>query len=339
VAAKPGLLSIANSLVNSGYPIEKIDEQFQLTATRLINDPDSGKQFNGHRLSADQAHQKRDWPLCISHCHEALNREPSSPGARRVLASALMETKDFAAATHQLAVLADAEAEPGSDTWDLLTAATCAGDWATVRTRAELLGMSITEGTGPIDEEWSQCGILLPGNDGMAVWSAVRTGPVTARVVEVAHPQMPMQHFGSVVVFNPAPVNGADREEQGDNWMPIFPTIQTLVTSEYNTWTVDGVYPGLENWTSFRDTLRADGWGAWVATWETYEIIDSATDEKHEGLFAFIASPPHSSPSQVYDRITELSAAWAHQLAFKQLADAAGHGVERHAELIRRYQL
>jgi tetratricopeptide (TPR) repeat protein len=339
VAGRPGMLTIAMALLNSDLPREVVNQHVNEVSARLIGDASTAKQFVGYRIAAEQASRQDNWPLCVEHCQSALQRDNDAPGTRRLLASASMEMKDFATAATQLTVLADAEEEPGGDTWDLLTAATCLGDWATVRNRATRLGMDIDEGVGPIDETWSQCRVLLPAMEGLGAWTAIRTGPVTARVVEVSHPTMPIQHFGSVVALNPSPVNLHEKEEHGDDWMAVFPAAHVLVPSQHNAWVLDGVYPGIDEWSALRDDLRADGWGAWVATWNGYEITDSETDETHEGIFAFVASPPNVTPSEVNHRIVELTTTWPHQLAFRDLAEAAKADVAAHDARIERYGL
>jgi tetratricopeptide (TPR) repeat protein len=340
IGGQSSMIGLAQTLLNSDLPAAVVDEHITATAARLIAERRGQSEMIGHRMLADRAYHRDDWTTASTEAELALALMPDAPGTRRLLANASMELKDFTKAAANFSVLASTADEPGSDNWDLITASTCAGDWETVRAQATLLGMDIDPGEGPIDESWAHVGVLLEGFERLSVWRAIRTGPVTARVIEVSHPDMAEQHFGKLVAFNPAPVNQDQKEEAGEDWVPFFPTVHVLEPSTYRSWILDGVHPGDEAWAAFRDTVREDGWGAWVGTWDGYEVQDSDNnDETHPGIFAFVASPLSIDPMHVYHRIESLTAAWPHQLAWKGLATAAEVGIEHHDAIIERYGL
>jgi hypothetical protein len=340
LASDVNLIGLAERLISSDLPRSTVDQAIRAAAERLTASSDDEQRFIGHRLTAEHCWARDDHNGTINACRSAIAVQPDALGTRRLLATALLAEKQFAAAAAELSTLEPLEEEAGDDTWRLLSTATCIEDWSTVRRLATKIGMEIEGSEGPIDEEWSVVGVVLPGMSGNSSWQAVRTGPVTARVVEVSHPSIPTQHFNTVVVFDGTPVNLATKEDEGDEWQPIFPVIHTMRPSTFTSWIVDGPYPGDDAWIAFRDSLRQEGWGCWSGTWPGYEVTDSENnDETLEGLYCFVAAPSADDAKSVYQRVDAASSAWKHRPSFKGLAEAANVEVERHDAIIARYGL
>jgi tetratricopeptide (TPR) repeat protein len=341
MAAAHEYVAVCTELLETDLPRERVDSAVDDVVAVLVASDNPVSQFVGHRMRAQYRWNRGDTDATIEACQAALALDDDAPNTKRLMASALMKAQRFAEATEVYHVLQPLEEEPGDDTWNLLSAATCIGDWATVRRLAASIGMQFEGTEGPIDEEWAFVGVILPGFDGPSRWQAVRTGPVTARVIEVTHPDFATQHFGSVVVFDASPVNAASRDEDGDDWEPIFPVVHTLQPSTSRSWVIDGPFPGDSAWEEFRDALRADGWGCWSATWPDYTLVDEDGEEDDElaGLFCLVAAPDSLAVREVYGRIDSLTSTWPHRPAFLALARAATIDVERHEAIIERFGL
>jgi tetratricopeptide (TPR) repeat protein len=341
ISATPGYLALVRCLLNSKLPAADVDREITAVAERLIANPDADKQFVGHRMKADHAYWRDRYAECVAACELALEISSDAMQTRHLLATAAIRNKQFAKAVTHLRVLIEANDEPGDLVWDLMTASTALGDWATVREFAAKAEIPVPEGSGPIDEDIAFCQVLLPGyNGGLAPWSAVRTGPATARVVEVSNPQAPFQHFDARVVIDVGAVNLADREEEGDQWTPIFPVVDTMKEGTHRGWILDGAAPTDEQWAEFRDTLRDEQWGVWSATWPDYKVTDPTRIKKQiAGMYVFVASPPHVSAVQADERLRTATATWKHPWAWLSLAQEADADVAHHQSIIDRYDL
>jgi tetratricopeptide (TPR) repeat protein len=355
-------VGVLQNLLRTDLPRSAVDAAVEQVSAQLLSTSESQTQFVGHRMRAELSWHRLDSAATIEHCRACLAIEPDAPVTRQLLADALVRNGDFHAALDELQPLVEAEAEPGQATWTLMIAATCIEDWQMVRTLGASLDMEFDNDSGPIDERWHGVSLLIADPDGdRNTWAGVRTGPVTARILEVSHPGREQQVFDRVVVFNPSALNTDDQEEAGEDWIPMFKVMHELSPSTFRSWIVDGPYPGEELWADFRDTLREAGWGCWSAGWGGYSVYDSeavnteavnteavntddASDEGSEGqelpgLYCFVAAPSELEPSTVYKRIDELTAQWPHRPSFLALAEAAEIEVQRHEAIVDRFSL
>ncbi len=346
-AANTAFLGLARVLMRTELAAQEVDADIVKASQRLIELAETGSRVIGHRLAADLAFYRDRYEPCIAACRSALLLDADAP-VRPTLAKASMLLGDFVTATDQYQLLIDQhQSDERTDfDWDLLTAATAAGRWDLVRAQAARLEIPVPDGDGPIDEPFAYCRVLRPGyNAKMAAWDALRTGPATARIIEVSNPRateregLP-QYFNEVVVIDLAPINLEDRKEAGDDWLPIFPSVHVLHSSDHVGWILDGASPADEQWAEFRDTLREEGWGVWSATWPGYTITDPDDDEEElPGMYLLIATPPSLSPREVDTRLTEATKSWKHPMAWIDLATAAEVDIQHHRGIIERYDL
>jgi tetratricopeptide (TPR) repeat protein len=233
-----------------------------------------------------------------------------------------------------------------SDLWDSLSAATLCGEWGVVRDRAPLLGMDLIEGEGPIEEEWNVVRVAYPERDqegDAIVCSAVRTGPVTARVISVAPPPFPVK-TNDVVVFDAAPLNPRPADaDDAEPWTPVFPVVGLLRIGWMSSWIVDGAAPSDDEWSLFRDHLRAEGWGVWSLSPDDYRVVDPAVEGGElPGVFAAVAVPLGITPAEANELLRDLTATWPHSLSWLALAEAAGvdeSELARHRTITATYDL
>jgi hypothetical protein len=221
-----------------------------------------------------------------------------------------------------------------------MVVATLLDRWDKVRESARRVGMQI-EGEGPIDEAWSICQIELIEADGEAtLHHAVRTGPVTARVIEVTHPRAP-QHYGDEVVFEASPKNPPPPPGQERGHINLYPVIKLRRAGGYRSFVVDGVHPGDEALGALKDALKAKGAVLSVRSDDSYELKSPDGGATLPGLFAYLAVPKDRPLPEIHELLRGLSEGYEHPLIWPGVAQALELEAEvsRQADVIERYGL
>ncbi|MFF4813025.1 hypothetical protein ACFY2K_00425 [Kitasatospora sp. NPDC001309] len=312
---------------------------------------------DAHWIRARWAAAEGRWAEVLEQCGAILALEANRINTRRLAAAAATELGDHATAQRlyqELLEHALSAEEAGEeqlhrtvqepDLWHLVTAATANRDWAVVRSTGARIGIEFDEPEGPVDEEWQLVTVRATRTNGStADLPAVRTGPATARILPVLGDDLTLNH-GDVVVFAPAlleapPAEDAPEPERA-NWRPVFALLTLLDPAGFTTYWIDGAWPGDEAWSGFRDDLRAAGYAVWAYSGEQYRITDPTEDDGSlPGVYAALGVPPTASAQAADALLHELTAGWAHPLAWLDLADAAGADLGRHAGIVERYDL
>ncbi|UJB21638.1 MULTISPECIES: tetratricopeptide repeat protein [Lysobacter] len=294
-----------------------------------------------HWCRAQLAFARERWSEVGEHVERLLIHVPDANGARRLWARAAMANQDFDRAVGLYAALAEQSEEPGGDDWDLMSAASAAGDWPAVRRSAARLGMQLSSEDGPVRESWGWLRLRYEHDGESYDCLGSRTGPVTAEVVTVAAPGRP-QHVRDEVVFDAAPLEQAPEDEaEREHWLTPFRVVHTRHRADYRSWFVDGAHPGESAFEAMREALEAQQWSVWVRSGDDYRVRDPKQDEDAAlpGLYFFLATPPQVAPSQVDSRLLELTAGWEHPLSWLQLAEQAGADTGRHEAIVEAYGL
>ncbi len=156
---------------------------------------------------------------------EVLRLEPRAKNARKEAANVAKRTERWDDLLEHAQVSAAQDADDADARWQICVAGTVLGRWDLVRTAAQEIGMPVPRGEGVIDAPGEIVRILIPDSDPRGT-HARRTGPVTARIVEFADPEDPLQNHGDVVVFDPAPLELAERDDPESTFL--FPYLTTL---------------------------------------------------------------------------------------------------------------
>jgi tetratricopeptide (TPR) repeat protein len=240
-----------------------------------------------------------------------LEFEPEAKGLRRLWLHAAEELGDWRAAREQVdALLPHAEEDETEGLrWSLLMAATALADWETVRATAAAVGMELPEGEGPVDVEVAAVRLWFSPRE---VLPAVRTGPVTARVIAIARDGE--QRAGAVALFDPYPL------EDSDDQPLLFRVREVLEPSAVEAWPFDAVDPGEEAWLGLRDALHAEGW---LVNSFRYPEEHDLPGDRH-GIYGMIAVPRPADTRAVHERLGELAAELPEPLFWPVLAEAAG---------------
>ena len=275
---------------------------------------------DGAWLRAQAAMLRGDHAEAARQAERVVALEPEAWNARRLWAMAAQRSGDFAEALSQysavIAGIPDEEAD--DDHWARLIPATVTGAWRELRESAARVGMELEGEEGPVDELW---GLVRVRFDARDVRWAARTGPVSARVVEVSPPG-DRQHAGDLVVFDPAPVDEPSEEDDEDA-APLLQVVKLLDEGGMLASAYDGVHPGDERWSEFRETLLDEGWLVWVSFLENYTLYDD-DDEPRPGIYGGLAAPRDMDAATAHARLTELTAGWEHPFTWLELAEASG---------------
>jgi tetratricopeptide (TPR) repeat protein len=263
--------------------------------------------------------------------------------ARRLWAAAAMKAGDFGTAVRLRRELLARATEPGNDVcFDLMTAASAARDWQTVRETAALLKMDLEGESGPIEESWGRVNVVYRDGVDEIAYGALRTGPVTARIVEPAAPRR-TQHAGDWVVFDAAPLEKPpEDEEERRRFILTFRLAHVLEPGQYDrSWLLDGPAPSDEEYAALRDELWSMDLRCWWASGESYHVTDpnSTGDGKLPGMLALVAAPKTMRPKELHRLLKKLTASWRSPVCWKALAEAAGEDVDEHASIEKRYGL
>lgn len=165
-----------------------------------------------------RAREQGLWEEARAHIEALLEIVPDAKNARRMLANVLESAGDLEGALARLDELERLGDDRASLVWDRLVLATKLERWDVVRRLGQRLGMVFETEEGPVDEAWHLIRLVfrppvIPA--GTEVVTAVRTGPVTARVLSIAMPDG-LQLHGDEVIFDPAPENDPAGEPAED---------------------------------------------------------------------------------------------------------------------------
>lgn len=283
-------------------------------------------------LLARAAFANADYEACRRHLDAVLAARPDAVNARLLWADAARRRGDLPGALEKLDEAIARLPEPGPPDWDRMVVATLLGEHARVRESARRLGFKLDEGDAPIDEKWGVCRIRFD-DEGDDAW-AVRTGPVTARIVEVARPPA-TQRFHDLVVFDATPLNPAAAEEEQPTF--VYPALATVHEAGYRAYALDGVHPGDDRLEALRRAVSDLGCELQVLSTAEYTLEHG--DEELPGLFAVVAAPPRRALSEVCAALS--AEVGDHPLTFVELARDAGDAelAQRQVQIVEEYGL
>lgn len=279
-------------------------------------------------ILARDAHARGALDECRAHLDRVLAARPAAINARVLWAEAARKLGDLRAALDVLDEVVARVPEGGGWDWDRMLTATLLGDFAAVRDSARRLGFEL-EGEGAIDEVWGICRVRFDaegaedGDDGdgdpREVWAA-RTGPVTARVIEVARPPRTLR-YGDLVAFEATPLNAPPGpSEEGKRHVWVYPWVATLRKGGYRAFEIDGVHPGDERMKELEAALSELGCELQVLSDDAYVVRDGELP----GVFAVLAIPSDRALRDVHELLKHTTSGLPHPLTWIDLAREAG---------------
>lgn len=256
---------------------------------------------------------------------------PDDPRARAFLARLEREAGRFGQALEHLEHLIARGAPAGPWDWERMLVGTLLERWDVVRASSARIGTPIP-GEGPIELELELCRIQFESEDGAPAYYAIRTGPVTARVVEIAHPAF-IQHFADRVIFDPMPRNPAGPEDD-PNHVDCFGCVERTESGGYVSFVIDGCHPGEARVEGLRARLAALDCRLELRSDETYAIEDRETGAVHPAIYAFVAVPGGAPLEPVRAAIRDALAGAPGPVIWPQLAAALDDAEEIEAQAV-----
>ena len=123
--------------------------------------------------------------------------------------------------------------------WNLAIAATALRDWRTARSVWSSLGMKITPGDTPVEDDLGRTPVRLNSEDDAEVVWARRIDPVRARLTNIPFTDSGFR-YGDLVLHDGAPVGY--RTNDGREY-PVFNVLQLFEASSFNTYEADIIAP------------------------------------------------------------------------------------------------
>jgi tetratricopeptide (TPR) repeat protein len=229
--------------------------------------------------------------------------------------------------------------------WERMLVATRLGKWAIVRESCQYLGLKVADGDGPIYEYRETCQIVFVEDGRQNKYYAIRTGPVTAEIIEIAAPES-TQHFHDHVAFEAKPLNPPTDEELATQSRQEMPPLQymadqVLEPGNYQTFTIQGVHPGEQAILSLKDRLREYDAYIQIVNSEDYEICDQKLDQMLPGIYAYLAVGAKSSPRKVESLLLKFAAETKTPLIWPELLQTLKHTkkFKKQQSLAKRFDL
>jgi tetratricopeptide (TPR) repeat protein len=338
LTAFPGAHGVLMTLGRSLLDQKRSVEARELAEASLLAEPKGEVVVGAHFLLATAYQQEGERDKARPHLEAMLTQEPGNLQIELLLASLDRDAGRLDEAMARLDRLCEREPRAGNQDWDRMVTGTLAGRWDAVRASAIRIGMKV-QGEGPIEEAWGLCRIELREPDGeLSIQHALRTGPVTARILDVARPRSP-QHYGDEIVFEAAPRNAPPKPGEVDHSY-LYPAVATRKPGNYEAFLLDGVHPGKESLEALRPELTALGCVLAVQSETDYVVTEAATGEAHPGLYAYLAVPADCARQGLHELLTRLvgsheSLVWPGLAQALELEDE----LARQAAIIERFGL
>jgi tetratricopeptide (TPR) repeat protein len=287
------------------------------------------------------AEERSDRPRAKALLEQILVLKPEAVNTRLLLAKVERELGDLESALFHLDRIVKAQ-EAGPWDWDRMLVATLLDRWDAVRDSAKRVGMNL-EGEGPIADDGELVRIeIAPDHedDDPLTYYAIRTGPVTARIVEVAHP-FREQHYADRVVFDARPKNAPPKSDEESGHTFIYHAVRITRRGGYRSALLDGAHPGETEVQALKQAMMEIGCRLEQRSDASYAIEDQETGERISGFYAFIAIPEGVLSADVHKKLLEQTRDHPHRLTWSALAEEAGDAetAEAHVKIAARYQL
>lgn len=312
----PAIYALSDAYVQAG----RLDRHRALLGG-LLADP--ATESIGRWLAARQLARDGDLAASNTHLGALLETHPHSLAAHFLRASNARAQGDWPTALRMLDAMVALGDEPGPLDWDRMVAATMLGAWAKVRESAARLGIQIDGTDAPIDEVWEYCLIRIEHPSGKRQeLFARRTGPVTARILQISRIDQP-QRLLDVVVFDARPLNDPKTEAPDEPPVYLYAEVAPLHRADYSAYSIDGVHPGEPVLKAMRKALEPVRGAVQVQSGERYRVT-APDGADHPGVFIFVAFPPGTDLAAASAALRDATRDLPHPLVWPALAAAAG---------------
>ena len=291
-------------------------------------------------IQAQVAFQKRQWASVAEHLSAYVESQPDALVARRLWAQAALNQGDLVTALRLRKEIVAQQEGPSDDHLELLTAASACQDWVTVREICTAMGVRLQTDSGPVEESWGVAYLRFDDNGQARDVFALRTGPVTARVLSPSYAPAP-QRLGDWVAFDAAVLEPVPEDaEEREQFVPTFRAVYTLEQGGYTESCFVGcASPGAAALRDLSEALSIRGWHYWVTSGEDYWVTDPQTGAPLAGLTFAVTAPQPVSAEEVDQALRALTAGWPHPACWPRFAERAALPLDAHREVAQAYGL
>ncbi|MCO7224288.1 hypothetical protein [Pleionea sp. CnH1-48] len=277
-----------------------------------------------------------------------LQQMPDSIGFLRLAAKLALSLQKYDTAIAYYNHLIELEPEQRDWHFDRMVVATLAQEWELVRASCQILEIELSTDSGPIDEDFGRIRVRVKQeNNEPAIVLAQRTGPVSARVIEIRR-LGEEQFFDAELVFDAEALNRLDHEDaegyrcdSEGYYTLLFDAIEVVNNPEHFYFAIDGVHPGETQWQQLCEQLIALGAVVSQRNSDEYEVFDEESEKELAGIYAYVLLPYTSDLAVVEQTLSSVTADFEHPLIWPMLLEKLRdqEGLERHAAIEQRYNL
>jgi hypothetical protein len=348
---------------NHGFPCANIYEKnacghYLVYLLLARNQPENvqllGKQFRENNAPVmalwcdiKYAETQQQWPEMEKLCRQLLEIEPESEDVFDLFIDSLVNQDRFAEVAQEL----EARYNKNYDSDDLsylfehVSIATIAQDWEGVRRSCLKLGIPVSTGNGPINEDWGSVKIRFENEGEKVFYQALRTGPATARVTQLLSGKK--QRLNDLVVFYPVPINvQSDRIAKKEDNTPTFDYVGVIKEGNVGPgWLVYGVFPGKKEFDKFVYLARSKGFFVQrpVDYYYNYSINDPEnSNRKLASVHFLIAARKEQNLKDLHDFLASACSQWKHPWIWPDLMVACNFPdefIKSHYLLLKHYGL
>lgn len=309
-----------NALMRQLHMLSSHGERGELERTasaRLANAENTEIAARSHWALAIHHSTHERWEPARAELLKILELKADAVNTTIMLAKIERKLGDTASAFARVDALIDS-APPGLIDWERMISGTLLARWKAVRDSAKRLGFEL-EGEGPVDHDGEICRVRF---DDDKMRYAIRTGPVTARIVEVAFPSETQRYLDRVVLDVAPPDDDAGGEVRVHGCAGI------LSRGGFKSFAIDGFHPGDAALVRLREAAAKTGARLEVRSDENYQIEDPDSGEDRLGLFALLAVREDGELGAVYEALTAVAVDFERPLVWPALLEALGRDEE-----------
>jgi hypothetical protein len=290
------------------------------------------------------AETQQQWAEMEKLCRKLLEIDPERGYVFNLLINALMNQQRFVEAARELGAKCDKDGASVDPAFLVqhIGLATVVQDWEGVRRSCRKLGIPVNNKKGPIDEDWGNVKIQFGDAPDEPAYTALRTGPATARIIEIV-PGEP-QRLNDLIAFYPEPIDASEDNNKQENDVPTFRSVGVII-EDGNVgpgWFVNGVFPGEKELKKLADRAGKRGFFLQRVSDNDYSVKDPNSDRKLPGICFLIAAPKDQPPKELNDFLESTCSQWQYPVSWLHLAlgcNLPDDLIKSHFEILERYGL
>lgn len=296
------------------------------------------------------ANKDSDTSKAIYYFKAYTQQSPSDENSLFSLAWLYCDTEDYAESITVWNKLIELNPQQTHYQWDKLIPSTLSENWVEVRNVCSKLDIEIESQKGQVIKNMGVCQIEFEEQDGSRnLFYAKRTGPVTATITEIKRIEE-TQKFNHEVVFDPAPLNQLDQQDDEGNacdkdgiYYYRYKAYRTQRAPIYECYAIDGVHPGEEQLNQLEKKLEQTNFIFNQRSNEDYRIYYDEGDKTHEtlGLYAYILTTQEQDKHTLHALLQTFNNEQKHPLIWPALLEklALVDELKKQADIEEFYEL